>query len=252
MLGQILLAFILLGWWESANPFVARSFDQAEARRQTTNILLWVTNSGFLYVASLLFLWRLTSLQLHVFFDLSAFSSIWAVLLGVLLLDLGSYVRHRLMHWRWLWRVHRVHHSDEQMNWTTEFRFHPIEILMGLVIRSGVVLLFGLPPVAIAVYALLALGVGCWQHANVVQPAWLDRATRWLLVTPGLHRVHHQIDEEMLRSNYGVVFPWWDKLMGTYTKDNAGRQFGLLGAGEIDVHSLGQLLVLPFQRIDRR
>lgn len=244
-----MLAFFLLGWWESAHPFIARSFDDAEVRRQTTNVLLLVTNYMFLYAVGLLFLWRLTSLQVHLLFDLSSSSAFWAVPLGVMLLDLGSYLRHRLMHWRWLWLVHRVHHSDEQMNWTTEFRFHPIEALVTLIIQSCVVLLFGIPPVTMALYALISLGVGCWQHANVVQPAWLDRVLTRFLVTPGLHRVHHQTDAFMLGSNYGVVFPWWDQIMDTYAKANAGRQFGLSGAGELDVHSLWRLLVLPVQQI---
>ncbi len=252
MLGQILLAFFLLGWWESANPFVRRSFDDSEVRRQTTNVLLLVTNYGFLYIVGLLFLWRLTSLQVHLLFDLSSSSVLWAVPLGVMLLDLGSYLRHRLMHWRWLWLVHRVHHSDEQMNWTTEFRFHPIEALVTLIVQSCVVLLFGIPPAALALYALISLAVGCWQHANVIQPAWLDRVLGWFLVTPSLHRVHHQIDALMLGTNFGVVFPWWDQIMGTYAKTNAGRQFGVLGLGDLDVHSWWQLLVLPLRRIKER
>lgn len=249
MLIQIVLAFLLLGWWESANPYVARSFDQVEVRRQTTNILMLLSNTIFIYVISLLFVWRLASLQLHFLVDISSLPIVLSAVIGILLLDFGSYLRHRMMHWRWFWLVHRVHHSDEQMNWTTEFRFHPIEVLVGLIIQSCVVLLFGIPPLALALFALLGLGVGCWQHANISTPTWLDKATAWLLVTPGLHRVHHQVDTEMQGSNYGVLVPWWDQLMGTYRRPNAGKQFGLLGVQELDVHSLWQLLVIPFRRI---
>ena len=142
----------------------------------------------------------------------------WAsVPLAVVALDLAIYLQHVLFHAvPALWRLHRVHHADLEIDVTTGARFHPIEILLSMGIKLGVVAALGAPAVAVLLFEVLLNATSMFNHSNVRMPLRLDRVLRWVVVTPDMHRVHHSIAARETNSNFGFNLPWWDRLFGTY------------------------------------
>src|SRR5438552_9515113 len=118
-----------------------------------------------------------------------------AALLGFLALDLVIYAQHVVFHKvPALWRLHRMHHADLDIDVTTGLRFHPIEIVLSMLIKIAVVIALGVPPVAVLAFEIVLNATSMFNHANVAMPSWLDRAMRWIVVTPDMHRVHHSIE----------------------------------------------------------
>jgi sterol desaturase/sphingolipid hydroxylase (fatty acid hydroxylase superfamily) len=148
-----------------------------------------------------------------------------AALLGFLLLDLVVYGQHVVFHKvPVLWRLHRMHHADLDIDVTTGVRFHPFEILISLAVRIAVVLAFGIPVVAVVLFELVLNATAVFNHGNVAMPAGLDRVLRLVVVTPDMHRVHHSILRNETDSNFGFNLPWWDRLFGTYRAAPAAGQ----------------------------
>jgi sterol desaturase/sphingolipid hydroxylase (fatty acid hydroxylase superfamily) len=140
-----------------------------------------------------------------------------AVVLSVILLDLAIYLQHVLFHAvPVLWRLHRMHHADLDIDVTTGVRFHPVEILLSLLIKFGVVALLGAPALAVLIFEVLLNATSMFNHSNVAMPPAVDRVLRLLVVTPDMHRVHHSILRFETNSNFGFNFPWWDRLFRTY------------------------------------
>lgn len=141
-----------------------------------------------------------------------------AGILGFLLLDLAIYAQHRVFHHvPWLWRLHRMHHSDTDLDVSSGFRFHPVEILLSMLIKGAVIVALGVPALAVLVFEVVLNGTSLFNHANIRLPAGLERALRWIVVTPMMHRVHHSVERVETDSNFGFNLPWWDRLFGTYT-----------------------------------
>jgi sterol desaturase/sphingolipid hydroxylase (fatty acid hydroxylase superfamily) len=150
-------------------------------------------------------------------FNVVALPSGMATLLSVLLLDLAIYLQHALFHAvPVLWRLHRMHHADLDIDVTTGVRFHPVEILLSLFIKFAVIALLGAPALAVLIFEMLLNATSMFNHSNVAMPAGVDRVLRLLIVTPDMHRVHHSADRAETDSNFGFNFPWWDHLFGTY------------------------------------
>ena len=140
-----------------------------------------------------------------------------AALLGFLVLDLVIYAQHVAFHKvPLLWRLHRMHHADLDIDVTTGGRFHPFEILISMLIKIATVIAFGIPVVAVLLFELVLNATSLFNHANVSMPPALDRILRLLVVTPDMHRVHHSILRHETDSNFGFNLPWWDRLFGTY------------------------------------
>lgn len=135
----------------------------------------------------------------------------------LLLLDLTIYAQHVAFHKiPLLWRLHRMHHTDLDFDVTTALRFHPLEIALSMLLKLAVVVLLGAPPVAVMLFEVILNATALFNHGNVRLSRKLDRALRWVLVTPDMHRVHHSIHREETDSNFGFNLPWWDRLFGTY------------------------------------
>jgi sterol desaturase/sphingolipid hydroxylase (fatty acid hydroxylase superfamily) len=174
-------------------------------------------------------------------------------LLAVLALDLAIWFQHMVTHKvPVLWRLHRVHHADTEVDVTTAVRFHPVEIALSMLFKIGVVYLLGPAPVAVLVFEVVLNGMALFSHANLALPPGLDRALRLVVVTPAMHRVHHSVDRDEHDSNYGNALSLWDRLFGTYRAEGAGGPDGIvtgLKAWRDDRPSrLGWLLLLPFRR----
>lgn len=171
------------------------------------------------------------------------------VLLGLLAIDLVHYGRHRLMHKvPLLWRLHRVHHSDPEVDATTLFRVHPLENLTVFLCQLLAVALFGVPLLSLLLHTVLNTASAMLQHANIRLPARADRWMSWLLTSPGMHHVHHSRHVEETDTNYGAIFAFWDRLFGTYRVPPEDRDIEL-GLAEFDASQhqtfLG-LLMTPF------
>ncbi len=149
-----------------------------------------------------------------------------------------------------LWRLHMVHHSDQDFDLTTGIRFHPVEIVLSIVIKFAVIAALGPPPAAVFLFAVLLNATSMFNHGNVRLPIGIDRWLRWILVTPDMHRVHHSVELDESNSNFGFNLPWWDRLLGTYRAQPAGGHLGMsLGVDELrqsEPRGLVSLLALPF------
>jgi sterol desaturase/sphingolipid hydroxylase (fatty acid hydroxylase superfamily) len=129
------------------------------------------------------------------------------------------------------WRIHRMHHSDIDIDVTTAIRFHPIEIVLSMAWKFGVVLALGAPAAAVLAFEIVLNGGAMFNHANFRLPLAVDRALRMIIVTPDMHRVHHSIDRRETDSNYGFNFSFWDRMFGTYIDQpalgHAGMSIGI-------------------------
>jgi len=140
-----------------------------------------------------------------------------AILLSVVMLDLAIWAQHRLFHrLPLLWRMHRMHHADLDIDVTTGLRFHPLELALSMLIKVAVVLLIGAPPLAVLAFEVLLNATSLFSHSNVALAPRIDAALRWLVVTPDMHRVHHSWDPRETDRNFGFNLSCWDRFFGTY------------------------------------
>ncbi|MDE3209860.1 MAG: sterol desaturase family protein [Pseudomonadota bacterium] len=147
---------------------------------------------------------------------------------SLLLLDLAIYLQHVLFHAvPGLWRLHRMHHTDLEFDVTTGARFHPLEILLSLLIKLGVIVALGAPALAVLVFEVVLNATSMFNHGNVRLPRRLDGLLRWVVVTPDMHRVHHSWLPHETNSNFGFNLPWWDRLFGTYRAQPQDGQLGM-------------------------
>ena len=151
-----------------------------------------------------------------------------AVLLSIVLLDLTVYLQHVMFHaLPALWRVHRVHHADLDVDVTTGLRFHPIEIVLSMLIKLAVVAMLGPPVLGVLLFEVLLNALAMFNHANARIPAPLDRVLRLFVVTPDMHRVHHSVEPFEHNTNFGFNLSCWDRLFGTYVAAPAGGHEGM-------------------------
>ena len=174
------------------------------------------------------------------------------VVSSVVVLDLAIYLQHVLFHAvPSLWRLHRMHHADLEFDVSTGLRFHPIEILLSMLIKFAVVAALGAPAVAVLIFEVLLNATSMFNHGNVRIPTSLDRMLRWIVVTPDMHRVHHSILSRETNSNFGFNLPWWDRLFGTYraqpTAGHDGMTIGIEQFREPRELGLDRMLLQPFR-----
>jgi sterol desaturase/sphingolipid hydroxylase (fatty acid hydroxylase superfamily) len=174
--------------------------------------------------------------------------SIAVALLG---LDFAIYCQHIAAHrWPLLWRLHQIHHSDLAFDVTTAVRFHPLEIGLSMLYKAACVCLIGASPLAVLIFEVLLNGAATFNHSNVQLPPKLEKALRWLIITPDLHRIHHSIIPSELNSNYGFSISAWDRLFKTYTaapqQPHATMAIGLASVRNAQALGLVQLLRWPF------
>jgi sterol desaturase/sphingolipid hydroxylase (fatty acid hydroxylase superfamily) len=248
--GAVLL---LMAVWETVAP---RRHQSADRR------LRWPGNLGVLLVDALLvrIVFPITTVGLALLaeargwglFNLTPVPGWIAVIASVVLLDLAIYLQHVLFHAvPALWRLHRMHHADLVFDVTTGLRFHPIEILLSMVLKLAVVAALGAPALGVLVFELLLNATSMFNHGNVRIAAPLDRILRWLVVTPDMHRVHHSLMPHETNSNFGFSLPWWDRLFGTYRpQPSAGHEAMLIGIEQFrDPHELrlDRMLLQPLR-----
>lgn len=173
-------------------------------------------------------------------------------LVGFLILDFTIWAQHVATHKiPLLWRVHRVHHTDLDLDASSAVRFHPLEILLSVAVKSTVVLMIGAPPALVVVFEAIVNGSALFNHANVNLPGWLDRILRLLIVTPDMHRIHHSVINRETDSNYGFALSIWDRLFRVYNEmpegGHEGMKIGLIEWQDDAPSRLGWALALPFR-----
>ena len=172
------------------------------------------------------------------------------LVLGVVFYDLTTYWIHRASHQvPLLWRLHRVHHSDTQMDSSTTFRFHPLEIIF--IYQTGNVLtaaIFGTDMTALALYYLILYVFFFLEHSNLNYPKWLNHTLGMVLVMPDHHRVHHHKDQQYTDSNFADIFILWDRLFKTFKWISVKKSdFGLKEFDSEDKQTFLYLMKSPFQ-----
>lgn len=249
-----LIVFALIGLAELAWP--RRKLADDKARRWRTNlgivavdILAQRVTLGAAAYATALYVaerdWGLFNL-LHMPFWLEG-------LITLVILDAGIYLQHVATHKvPLLWRLHRIHHSDLDVDVTTGLRFHPVEILLSLLYKATLVAILGADPLVVLMFEALLNGMTLFTHANIALPVRWDHALRRFFCTPDMHRRHHSIERTETDSNYGNVLSLWDRLFRTYFWEPALGQQGVeLGQKDLrDGAQLGlfNLLKLPLTK----
>jgi sterol desaturase/sphingolipid hydroxylase (fatty acid hydroxylase superfamily) len=210
--------FALIALWEAACP----RRERLHPRR-----VRWAANLGLVILNSVVL--RLVFPMAAVAFATLAAERGWGLLnalalsdwatliVAVLALDFAIYLQHVMFHAvPALWRLHRVHHADPDYDVTTGARFHPIEIVLSMLIKFAVIAVLGAPAAAVLVFEVLLNATAMFNHGNLKLPAGVDRILRRFIVTPDMHRIHHSMEVAEANSNFGFNLPWWDRLFGTY------------------------------------
>ncbi|QBF30148.1 sterol desaturase family protein [Thalassococcus sp. S3] len=255
-LGFFLGLFALFALTESLAPRRVRQ--QTRARRWRTNMSITILNT--LLLRALAFGLPLLAVGAAIdaerngwgLFNQTALPVWLEFIAAILILDFAIWAQHLITHKvPLLWRLHRVHHADRDMDVTTAVRFHPVEIALSMILKIGLVYLLGPAALAVIVFEILLNGTAMFNHANIRLPLWLDRAVRLVLVTPDMHRVHHSVHRSEHDSNYGFALSIWDRMFGTYiaqpSKGHDGMEVGLNWQDDRPAR-LGWSLWLPFAR----
>ncbi|MGC2517874.1 MAG: sterol desaturase family protein [Burkholderiales bacterium] len=254
-LGAFFGVFALMAVWEAVTPRRVRLFPRRV--RWLHNLALVVLNSVIL---RLLFPLAAVGFALLTAergwgllnaFDVPFW---WAFVLSMLALDFAIYLQHVMFHAvPLLWRLHRVHHADPDIDVTTGVRFHPFEIVLSMLIKFAAIMVLGAPAAAVLVFEVLLNATAMFNHANLRLREPVDRFLRRMLVTPEMHRIHHSMEAVETNSNFGFNLPWWDRLFGTYRararlpqESMAIGVKGLTGSDQA-VKLLG-LLAIPFMQ----
>lgn len=221
------------------------------SRRALVNAALQLINLGLMVLVPV----TLVAAALFALFNqFGVFNVIqlglWAKIVTCwLILDLLMYALHRAYHGvGFLWKFHKVHHSDHALDLTTTFRTHPVETLITLLVRAGVIVLLGMPLLGVIIYEIVVCSMALFIHANLRLHRTLDGLLSWILVTPSLHRIHHGADPEEYGSNFGLVISVWDRVFGTLRREPVTAEVMQIGIPDsVPDGGLLALLKRPFE-----
>ena len=220
LVGSLAFAVML----ESAIPFV--DFQYRKLRHVATNLVFIVT-SGIVtgLLAYLAFAVLAVNELPYGVFTLLALPLWLEVILALMLLDFfGQYFIHVCLHrYKWLWKLHLVHHSDTTVDASTGTRHHPGDILIRELLILTVVAVFGIPLAVYVLYRIITPFFAYFTHANIALPARLDRVLSWVIVTPHMHKFHHHFERPWTDTNFGNVLSLWDRLFGTLVYDDPAK-----------------------------
>jgi sterol desaturase/sphingolipid hydroxylase (fatty acid hydroxylase superfamily) len=252
-----LTIFALMVSWEILSPRRTQAPDRKH--RWTVNLglavfnmlIVRVTVGGLAYLTAVY-----ASAQGIGLLNLFAVPTWLTMLLSLLLLDFAIYFQHILAHrWRWLWRLHQVHHSDLAFDASTAVRFHPLEIIISLLYKTLCIYLLGANPAAVVIFEILLNGAATFNHGNINLSPFLDKIIRTVLVTPDMHRIHHSTDPKEFNSNYGFFLSCWDRVCRTYIAEPKQQQttmdIGLKPFRDKQQLDFIALLLMPFKALRR-
>lgn len=245
--------FVIMALWEVMTP--RRSLSVSKSVRWMNNLGIVALNTvilRLLFPAAAVGVAALAETQGWGILNYIQSPTWLAVIASVIIMDAVIYFQHVLVHAiPVLWRLHRVHHADLDFDVTTGSRFHPLEIILSLLIKFVTIIVLGPPIAAIVIFEVLLNATSMFNHANVRIPQHVDHLLRWFIVTPDMHRVHHSVEDDETNSNFGFSLPWWDRLFGTYrNQPRAGHEQMIIGINTFRDRShctmLPGMLVMPF------
>jgi len=251
-LGFFFGIFVFMALLEAISP--RRYLRQSKSTRWLNNLTLTFLNSILLRVVL-----PVTALEVAFYcrkqglgiFNMIDISDVIAGVVSVGALDLTIYAQHVLFHKASVfWRLHRMHHTDLDIDVTTGARFHPIEIFISMCIKMAAIIILGSPVWSVIVFEVLLNATSMFNHSNVLLNQKLDRVLRLFMVTPDMHRVHHSVIIRETDSNFGFNLPWWDRLFGTYRPQPAAGHdnmtIGLANYRDKKWLTLPWMLAVPF------
>ncbi|MGL6314878.1 sterol desaturase family protein [Vibrio sp. WXL103] len=252
-LGCFFSIFIACAVWEQCKP--RRVLSQPKWLRWGNNLSLVVLNSVLLKlllpVLAVDLAYQLSATDIGLLNTLNL--PLWlSMLLTVLVLDFAIYWQHRLFHQiPMLWKLHRMHHSDQDIDVTTGARFHPIEIILSMLIKLIVVALLGAPALGVVLFEIILNGSAMFNHSNARMPLKLDRILRGFVVTPDMHRVHHSTIRTECNANYGFFLSIWDRLFASYIPQpslgHSNMQIGTMNFRTQVEQRIDKMLTQPFR-----
>ncbi len=248
-IGFFVGVFALVALWELLAPQRALTASKS---------LRWASNLGLVSLNTLLLrlLFPLAAVGMAAFSAANGWGLLnhfsvpfWlAMPVAVIAMDFVIWLQHVMVHAvPVLWRLHRVHHADPDYDLTTGARFHPLEIMLSILIKIATIAVL-----AVLIFEVVLNAAAMFNHGNIRLPVGLDRVLRWVIVTPDMHRVHHSVAEDETNSNFGFNLPWWDRLFGTYRAQPRAGQLGMtIGIhGHTDPREVARLdgmLLMPFR-----
>ncbi|MGQ4002175.1 sterol desaturase family protein [Francisellaceae bacterium CB299] len=183
-------------------------------------------------------------------------SQIFKIIIAFIVLDFAIYLQHVLFHYvPVLWRFHKVHHTDQDIDVTTGLRFHPLEMILSMIIKMIVVAVVGAPMLAVIIFEIVLNATAMFNHGNIGLPKVFDSIIRLFIVTPDMHRVHHSTIVSEANSNFGFNLSVWDRLFKTYkaqpSKGHTNMDIGLDEYRDRNItQKLASMLKMPFSRKD--
>ncbi len=245
--------FAIMAAWELVAP--RRVLTVSKTVRWLNNLGLVFLNSfilRLLFPAAAVGMAAFASQQGWGIFNYYDVAPAVVVIVSVITMDFIIYLQHVMVHAvPALWRLHRVHHADPDFDVTTGARFHPLEIILSMLIKFAVIAVLGPPVVAVVIFEVLLNATAMFNHSNIQLNTKIDKFLRLFVVTPDMHRVHHSVEDDEANSNFGFNLPWWDRLFGTYRdQPRAGHTNMVIGIHTYNdpklVSWLHGMLWLPF------
>ncbi len=244
---------VIIGLWEILRPRRAL---------KVSKLLRWSNNLGLVFFNNFLLriIFPAAAVGMAAFaqqhgwgiFNYYTVHPLLAVIVTIIAMDFIIYLQHVIVHAiPVLWRLHRVHHADLDYDVTTGARFHPIEIILSMLIKFATIVVLGAPVVAVILFEVTLNAMAMFNHGNVSLPAGLDKLLRFFVVTPDMHRVHHSVEDDEANSNFGFNLSCWDRLFGTYRDQPRGGHIDM----QIGIHKftdikqtnwISGMLIMPF------
>ena len=249
--------FIVVAFWELLAPRRPLNFSKQ---------VRWYSNIGIVFFNSLVMRWTFPLLATGLavmaqeggwgFFNNVTIPYQLVIIISLLLMDGAIYIQHAMFHsLPLLWRFHRMHHTDMDLDVTSGARFHPVEIIISMGIKFAVIAVIGPPVLAVIIFEVLLNLTAMFNHGNIYIPKKIDQILRCFVVTPDMHRVHHSIVPSETNTNFGFNFPWWDSLFGTYCaqpeKGHKGMVIGLNQFRDPKELHFHKMLIQPFLKSTR-
>ena len=259
--GAFLVIFISMAVFELVSPRLERAEMTGALKSRR-----WLTNLSMVLLASIILrvvfpaaavgaaLWAET--EGWGLFRLAGLDSVAAGIFAFFILDFAVWLEHLASHKiPLLWRIHRVHHADVGFDVTTGLRFHPLEIILSMAWKAGVVVVIGAPVLSVLIFEIVLNGSSMFNHSNIRLGPNVDKWLRPIIVTPDMHRVHHSSEPAETDSNYGFNFAFWDRLFSTYaaqpTRGHQAMEIGLREYRNGGAVRFGWSLALPFRQTRR-
>lgn len=252
--GAFISMLILIFLMESLFPIYNRSIKPYKR---------WFINFSFVLINTLIlrFLFPILAVSfaaicikhnigLFNYFDMNI---TFELILSFMFLDFGIWLQHLLFHHvPFLWRFHKIHHSDEEVDFTTGIRFHPIEIIISMIYKFILIAIIGPSIALVIIFEIILNASSIFNHGNIKIKDKYDLIFRKLIVTPNMHRIHHSVEEYETNSNFGFNFSFWDKIFGTYKSKPIKGDNLILGLNEFKNNKDKNIFLLIFKPFSNR